>query len=187
MPERMQAECQCGIRTESHTIALLSARYWRRNGEESPRLPALRWPGSTSVVVFGQGRRSGRTPPPSAVCQDWRLAGLEQLFIGSDQSQPKHPRRGHQKPVGGIAVRQLHASRFLRDLVGDRSFQHGNHIQRICDPRLRIRMQCQPVFLATGQDLPQGDGRMPQLVPRILQRGSEPGGKSRSIELHTQM
>lgn len=120
MPERMQAECQCGIRTESHTIALLSARYWRRNGEESPRLPALRWPGSTSVVVFGQGRRSGRTPPPSAVCQDWRLAGLEQLFIGSDQSQPKHPRRGHQKPVGGIAVRQLHASRFLRDLVGDR-------------------------------------------------------------------
>jgi hypothetical protein len=120
MPERMQAECQCGIRTESHTIALLSARYWRRNGEESPRLPALRWPGSTSVVVFGQGRRSGRTPPPSAVCQDWRLAGLEQLFIGSDQSQPKHPSRGHQKPVGGIAVRQLHASRFLRDLVGDR-------------------------------------------------------------------
>src|ERR1700719_2318914 len=93
MPERMQAECQCGIRTESHTIALLSARYWRRNGEESPRLPALRWPGSTSVVVFGQGRRSGRTPPPSAVCQDWRLAGLEQLFIGSDQSQPKHPSR----------------------------------------------------------------------------------------------
>ena len=154
MPERMQADCQCGIRTESHTTALLSARYWSPNGEESPRLPALRWPGSTSVVVFGQGRRSGRTPPPSAVCQDWRLAGLEQLFIGSDQSQPKHPRRGHQKPVGGIAVRQLHASRFLRDLVGDRSFPHGNHIQRICDPRLRISDAMSACFSGKGSGPP---------------------------------
>src|ERR1700730_5510116 len=122
------------------------------------------------------------TPRPSAVCQDWRLAGLEQLFIGSDQSQPEHPRRGHQKSVGGIAMRQLHAGRFLRDLISNRSFPQGNYAQRICDPRLRIRMQCQPVFLAKRQDLPQRDGRKPQLVPRILQRGSQPGGKSRSIE-----
>lgn len=78
MPERMQADCQCGIRTESHTTALLSARYRSPNGEENPRLPALRWPGSTIVVVFGQGRRSSQNSPAFSGLQtgDWRASSI---------------------------------------------------------------------------------------------------------------
>jgi hypothetical protein len=38
-------------------------------------------------------------------------------------------------------MRQLHAGSLLRDLVGDLSFPHRCCVQRICDPRLGIRIQ----------------------------------------------
>src|ERR1035438_9754033 len=107
---------------------------------------------------------------PLTVCESGDLPGFEQDLIRRNQGQIEYPRGRDQKPIGRIAMRQLHAVRLLRDLEGHASFSHGGGVSSVGDPTLRIWRQREFLLLSKIQTLPQRDRGKPELVVWILHR-----------------
>lgn len=90
-----------------------------------------------SAVVFAGAGAVQRTT--SAIGEDGDFLQGEEARVGGDQSEIEHFRRGDEKSVGGIAMRQSDGGKGGNDVVGQRRFLHRKFRERARDPGSRVR------------------------------------------------